>query len=192
MSAKEKRPLASKALDSVESTKASPSGRDTSSSIVEELRDLLGNDVVLLPINAGTRGRPEKTCTGWENFTAAKMQEPEYLARLNNGSNIGVKLGDQRATIDLDRDKDVEPFLNLNPKLGETLRSRRKRECNFWLRIKGDYPKSCKLKTRSGKDWGEWRTDGNQTVIYGQAIDRKKGETEPTTYKIEHPLSLSN
>ena len=52
------------------------------------------------------------------------------------------------------------------------------------MRIKGDYPKSCKLKTRSGEDWGEWRADGNQTVIYGEAIDRKKGETKPTAYKI--------
>jgi hypothetical protein len=68
---------------------------------------------------------------GWENFTAAKMQEPEYLARLNNGSNIGVKLGDQRATIDLDHDEVVEPFLNLNPKLRETLRSRRKEVATF-------------------------------------------------------------
>ena len=62
------------------------------------------------------------------------------------------------------------------------------------MRIKGDYPKSCKLKTRSGEDWGEWRADGNQTVIYGEAIDRKKGETKPTAYKIEHrapPIELA-
>ena len=58
------------------------------------------------------------------------------------------------------------------------------RGCNFWVRIKGDYPKSCKLKTRTGEDWGEWRADGNQTVIHGEAIDRKKGETKPTAYKI--------
>ena len=85
--------------------------------IVEELRELLGPDVVLLPIKRGNKGPSGKEMYGWENFTAAKMQEPEYLARLNNGSNIGVKLGDQRATIDLDHDEAVEPFLNLNPKL---------------------------------------------------------------------------
>jgi hypothetical protein len=52
------------------------------------------------------------------------------------------------------------------------------------VRIKGDYPTSCKLKTRSGEDWGEWRADGNQTVIHGVAIDRNKGETKPTAYTI--------
>jgi len=52
------------------------------------------------------------------------------------------------------------------------------------VRIRGDYPKSGKLKTRNDEDWGEWRSDGNQTVIYGEAIDRKKGEIKPTAYKI--------
>ena len=78
--------------------------------------------------------------------------------------------------------------------LRATLRSRRKRGCNFWVRIRGDYPKSCRLKARSGQDWGEWRADGNQTVIHGEAIDRKKGETEPTAYKLEHrarPIELA-
>jgi phage/plasmid-associated DNA primase len=191
---KEKRPLASKALDSVESAEASQTGRDTSSSIVDELCNLLGSDVVLLPIKRGDKGPSGKDMYGWDNFTTAKMQEPDYLAQLNNGSNIGVKLGEQRATIDLDRDEDVETFLSRNPNLRETLRSRRKRGCNFWLRIKGDYPKSCKLKTRSGEEWGEWRADGNQTVIHGEAMDRKKGETVPTAYKIENrarPIELS-
>ena len=155
------------------------------SSIVEELRGLLGNDVVLLPIKRGDKGPSGKKMAGWQTFTPAKMREPEYLARLNHGANIGVLLGNRKVTIDLDRDESLEPFLNLNPKLRETLRSRRKRGCNFWVRIRGEYPKSCRLKTRSGEDWGEWRTDGNQTVIYGEAIDRKKGETEPTAYKIE-------
>jgi hypothetical protein len=114
---------------------------------------------------------------GWHIFTPANMQQQEYLARLNHGGNIGVLLGNGRVTIDLDRDENVEQFLNLNPTLRETLRSRRKRRCNLWVRIKGAYPKSCKLRTRSGEEWGEWRADGNQTVIYGEAIDRKRGET---------------
>ena len=190
---KEKRPLASKALDSVESTKASQTGRDTSSSIVEQLRNLLGNDVVLLPIKRGHKGPSGKEMAGWHTFTPAKMQEPEYLARLNHGSNIGVLLGHGRVTIDLDRDEDVQPFLKLNPRLGQTLRSRRKRGCNLWLRVKGPYPRACKLKTTSGEDFGEWRADGNQTVIFGEAIDRKRGEKKPTAYKIENrvqPIEL--
>jgi uncharacterized protein DUF5906/bifunctional DNA primase/polymerase-like protein len=193
MKAKEKPPRGGKGLNSTELPEASQDGGGTSSSIVDELRNLLGNDVVLLPIKRGDKGPSGKEMEGWQTFTAEKMQEPEYLARLNHDSNIGVLLGNGRVTIDQDRDETVEPFLKLNPRLRETLRSRRKRGCNFWLRIKGDYPKSCKLKTRSGKDWGEWRTDGNQTVIYGQAIDRKKGETEPTAYKVENraqPIEL--
>jgi hypothetical protein len=180
-----KRPLASKALDSVEPPKESQTGRDTSSSIVEELRNLLGSDVVLLPINRGDKAPSGKAMQGWQTFTVARMREPEYLARLNHGRNIGVLLGNGRVTIDLDRDETVEPFLDLNPRLRETLRSRRKRGCNLWLRIKGEYPKSCKLRARRGEEWGEWRADGNQTVIYGEAIDRKKGERKPTAYKIE-------
>ena len=58
-------------------------GSASMSSIVEELRNLLGNDVVLLPIKRGNKGPSGKDMYGWENFTAAKMQEPEYLARLN-------------------------------------------------------------------------------------------------------------
>jgi len=181
---KEKRPLASKALDSAESGEASSGTHGRSSSIVKELRDLLGPDVVLLAIRRGDKRPSGKEMKGWQTFTSARMHDPEYLARLNHGGNIGVLLGNGRITIDLDCDENVEPFLKLNPRLGETLTSRRKRGCNFWLRIKGDYPKSCQLRTRDGKEWGEWRADKNQTVIFGEAIDRKKGETQATAYKI--------
>src|SRR5580704_17034731 len=99
-SVKEKRPLGSKALDSAESGKASQTGHATSSSIVEELRLLLGNDVVLLPIPRGSK-KPSRT--GWQTTTLSRMQDPEYLAQLNHGGNIGVLLGGGRVTIDLDR-----------------------------------------------------------------------------------------
>jgi phage/plasmid-associated DNA primase len=178
--AKKKRPLASRAL-SKRSTKASQDQRSKSRSIVEKLRDLLGNDIILLPIRPGSKKPIPKN---WQNTTPTQMQDPEYLAQLNHGGNVGVLLGHGRATIDFDRDEDVEAFLALNPRLRETLRTRRVRGCNFWLRIKGGYPASCKLKTKTGEDWGEWRADGNQTVIYGKAIDKKKGETRPTAYKM--------
>jgi putative DNA primase/helicase len=150
-------------------------------SLVSDHLKLLGKDVVLLPIPLGCKGPRIK---GWQHFTSEKMKEPEYLAELNNGNNIGVLLGRGLITIDIDNDDAVEPFLTLNPKLRETLRSRRARGCNLWARIKGTYPQFSKLKTTAGKDWGEWRGDGNQTVIYGEAIDRKKGETEPIAYRI--------
>ena len=177
---KEKPPRGGKGL-SIELAKASQSDGRTSSSIVDELRDLLGDDVVLLPIKRGDKKPLERD---WQTFTPARMQDAKYLARLNHDANIGVLLGKGLTTIDIDSDAAVEPFLVRNPKLRATLRTKRVRGCNLWLRIKGDYPKSCKLRTRSGEDWGEWRADGNQTVIHGEAIDRKKGETEPTAYRI--------
>jgi phage/plasmid-associated DNA primase len=190
---KEKRPLASKALSN-ELAEASQSDGSQSRAIVEELRHLLGDDVILLPIKRGDKGPSGKQMEGWQNFTVGRMQSPEYLAQLNHSGNIGVLLGNGRITIDLDQDAAVEPFLNLNPTLRDTLKTRRVRGCNLWLQIRGNYPRPCKLRTRSGEDWGEWRADGNQTVIYGEAIDRKRGETKPTPYKIEHrapPIELA-
>jgi phage/plasmid-associated DNA primase len=187
---KEKPPRGGKGL-STESAEASPSGGSTSSSTVDDLRNLLGHDVVLLPIKRGDKKPLERD---WQTFTPARMQDPKYLARLNHDANIGVLLGKGLITIDIDSDAAVEPFLVRNPKLRATLRTRRVRGCNFWLRIKGNYPKPCKLRTRASKDWGEWRADGNQTVIYGEAIDRKKGETKPTAYRITNrakPLELA-
>jgi phage/plasmid-associated DNA primase len=177
---KEKRPLASRA-PSDELTKASQKAGGQSSPTLEELCSLLGDDVVLLPIPSGSK---KPVIKAWQSTKLSKMRDPEYLAQLNHDGNIGVLLGTGLITIDLDRDEDVEPFLAVNPKLRETLRSRRVRGCNLWVRINGPYPKSCKLKTKGGKDFGEWRADSSQTVIHGAAIDRKKGESRPTAYKI--------
>jgi putative DNA primase/helicase len=168
------------------STKSRVNGR----SLVSDLVKLLGKEAVLLPIPFGCKGPRIK---GWQHFTSGHMKQPEYLAKLNHDGNIGVLLGHGLGTIDLDHDEAVGPFLELNPKFRKTLRTRRLRGCNLWVRIKGDYPNSCKLKMKSGEDFGEWRADGNQTVIHGEAIDKKKGETKPTAYKIEHrapPIEL--
>jgi phage/plasmid-associated DNA primase len=177
---KEKRPLASKAPSS-ELAKESQNAKSQSSSVVEDLRRLVGNDVVLLSIPCGSK---KPILKGWQSTKLSRMEDPEYLAQLNHDGNIGVLLGSGLVTIDLDRDEVVEQFLRLNPKLCETLRSRRVRGCNFWLRIKGNYPRACKLTTKTGEAWGEWRADGNQTVIHGEAIDLNKGETQATLYKI--------
>jgi hypothetical protein len=151
------------------------------SAAVNKIRDLLGHDQVLLPI---PRGHKRPSFEDWQNTSPDYMKEPEYLAQLAKG-NIGVLLGhDQLVTIDLDLDEAVEPFLNLNPKLHGTLRTKRARGCNFWIRIKGKYPKPCILQTQNGARWGEWRADGNQTVIHGAARDRKKGERKLIPYKI--------
>src|SRR5262249_40513110 len=137
------------------------------------------------------RGRKGPTIEGWQKFTSEQMKCPKYRARLNSFGNIGVLLGHHGlTTIDLDDDKFVDPFLTLNPQLRDTLRTR---GCNLWLKMTGPYPEASKLKTKSGEDYGEWRANGNQTVIHGEAIDRKRGETRPTKYTIENrtpPIKL--
>ena len=34
------------------------------------------------------------------------------------------------------------------------------------------------------QDWGEWRSTGGQTLIHGEVMDRSKGETSPTPYRL--------
>jgi len=114
---KEKRPPASRAL-STELAKESQNAGSQSSSIVEELRGLLGNEIILLPIRPGSKKPIPKD---WQNTTLTQMQDPEYLAQLNHGGNLGVLLGSGLITIDLDCDEVVEPFLTLDPKLRQTL-----------------------------------------------------------------------
>jgi hypothetical protein len=144
---------------------------------VQELLDLLG-PATLLPIPRGGK-RPDPCDTGWPDYGEAQMRDPEYLARLNNGCNIGVIVGKPSnglCSIDLDAEEWIEPFLQANPKLRQTLRTKRARGCNLWLRIVGEYPPLKKLvhprmKCPKGKplDVGEWRSTGGQTVIAGEA-----------------------
>ena len=61
----------------------------------------------------------------------------------------------------------MDGFLEANPQLTQTLRTRGSRGCNIWLRCTTDHPSSCKLKDESGNEVGEWRADGNQTIISG-------------------------
>ncbi len=116
------------------------------------------------------------------------MAEPAYL-RLFKSRNIGVLLGAASGglcTLDLDNDRDVELLLSVNPGLRNTTRTKRVRGCNFWIIVEGSYPPSGPLiivENGVTRPIGEWRADGNQTLIHGCAIDRHKGETEPTDYR---------
>src|SRR4029077_1502522 len=62
-------------------------------------------------------------------------------------------------------------LLAANPLLRNTLRTTAQRGCNVWLRCGTDYPSSCNLKDQSGSKVGEWRADGNQTIIAGTHPD---------------------
>lgn len=128
---------------------------------IHQLYALLGEDTVLLPIPDKKKGPIFK---GWQNTTVEQTKESKYQRKLQNG-NIGVLLGEASnglCSIDLDSDEVFNEFLELNPKLKETLQTKGARGANVWVRIIGDYPKLSKFA-----DWGEWRANGGQTVIHG-------------------------
>src|SRR5262249_40680661 len=135
---------------------------------VAGIRELIG-PAVLLRWPSGTKGNRRK----WKHLQLADMTD-EYLAKLETNCNIGVALGKVSGgllSIDFDQDQPADCFLETNPLLKNTLRTRARRGCNIWVRCSGNYPAACKLKSPSGKDIGEWRADGTQTIISGMHPD---------------------
>jgi hypothetical protein len=113
----------------------------------------------------------KKGCKGvdFTKITTRDMMDPAYREKLSRG-NIGVVQGDASGgigSIDIDDDQGAAEFLDLNPDLKDTLRTKGARGCNVWFYPDGwEVPKSCRLK-REGKPWGEWRHNGCQTIIAG-------------------------
>ena len=129
----------------------------------DEIFQHLGRPVVLLRIAAKSKAPIDQN---WPSFTLADMT-PAYRATLNG--NIGVSLGEDAGgvgTIDVDDDHFADEFLALNPRLAMTAISNGARGCNLWI-APANCPRSCKIKTKDGQPWGEWRWTGNQTVISG-------------------------
>ena len=148
-------------------TSPEPSHRevDNNKSNVDQLRRLLGQDVVLLPIFTREKG---PRFSGWNSVTIEKMEDATYLTQFTG--NVGVLLGQASGnlcTIDIDRDDDLDAFTRLNPKMADTLQTRGSRGRNFWFRVTGEYPSLTKIKKVDGTEWGEWRADGGQTVVSG-------------------------
>ena len=126
---------------------------------------LLGT-ALLLPWPARCKGSQKK----WKHLQLTAMTAPSHLAELESAGNIGVALGrvsNGLVTIDFDHEDYIEPFLEANPLLRTTLRTTAQRGCNIWLRCTTSYPPPCKLRSRSGDEIGEWRADGNQTIVAG-------------------------
>lgn len=150
-----------------------------------EILEITG-PAALIPCPANCKGPRAK---GWQDITQGKLDDPEFQKELEK-SNIAVNLGapsDGLCSIDIDVDDAVEPFLNLNPRLRESLRTKRRRGCNIWVRVKGDYPRRVvPIETHDGQQWGEWRADGGATMIFGSV--RMEGEAEP----IPHQFLLAN
>lgn len=138
---------------------------------VDRLRQLLGNDVLLLHWPLGVKGTERK----WGHLTVEVMRDAKYLNQLAIG-NIGVALGKKSSglcVIDWDAAGEDEKFIALNPFLADTLRTHGNRGSSFWLRLVGEYPASKKLKVGETK-LGEWRANGNQSIIAGIHPDSQK------------------
>lgn len=132
---------------------------------VHHLRGLLGKDVLMLPWPFGLKGNK----TQWKHLSVAAMADPKYLAKLEAG-NIGIALGEVSnwlCSIDLDTDEWMTRFLEVNPSLAASLRTRGARGCNIWVRLTGGYRKTFIIKADDGSDIGEWRASGSQTIISG-------------------------
>jgi bifunctional DNA primase/polymerase-like protein len=142
---------------------------DPASNRISQILSLLGS-ALLLPWPAKCKGAPKK----WKHLQLTDMSAPSHLTELERAGNIGVALGrasNGLVTIDFDNEDYVEAFLEVNPLLRTTLRTTAQRRCNIWLRCTTDYPPSCKLRNRSGDEIGEWRADGNQTIVAGTHPD---------------------
>lgn len=129
------------------------------------LASRLGGKAVFLAVPKGEKG-PVKP--GWQKITYEETQRQGYIERLITG-NIGVLLGKASSglcTIDIDSDTRAEEFAELNPKLAKTFQTKGARGRNFWVVIDGEFPPLHKIKAGQ-EDWGEWRSDGGQTIVYG-------------------------
>jgi len=149
---------------------------------VPKLIRLLGSPVVFINWPKGVKGTNRR----WGELNVADMT-PEYLAKLPHG-NIGVALGKVSGglcAIDLDNDALVEPFLAVNPQLRKTLQTHGARGRGFWFRCVGEYPKrTIKLKTPSGDNAGEFRSNGSQSIVWGIHPVTQK----PYEFVVEQPV----
>jgi len=136
---------------------------DPPSKRIPQILGLLG-PALLLPWPARCKGGQRK----WKHLQLTDMDELSYRSKLERAGNIGVALGQVSnglVTIDLDHESYVDAFLAVNPLLSNTLRTTAQRGCNIWLRCAADYPRSCQLRNPTGDEIGEWRADGNQTIV---------------------------
>jgi hypothetical protein len=135
---------------------------------IDEIYRVFPN-AVLLPIQEREK-KPHPDLTGWQNTTFEETQTPDYQEDLRRFPNTGVllgKLSGDLCAVDADSDHYMIDFLDLNPAL-ESFLSQGARGGQCWMYLVGDYPHGVQpLKTKDGKKWGEFRSDGGQSVIRG-------------------------
>src|ERR1041384_242378 len=100
---------------------------------VDELKDLLGDNVVLIPVERGTKKPMIKE---WNKMTLPDTQTQQYTVLLNE-NNIAVLVGSASGglcSIDIDSDEELENFSQLNSHLFPTFITRGERGANIWVR----------------------------------------------------------
>lgn len=134
---------------------------------VKRLRSVFGDEVVLLPVRSWEKIPIDSE---WQKTTVERMNDPAYLARLEQGS-IGVLCGRNSGgviSIDADSDEFLEDLLLANHCFKDAPLSVGVRGGNIWIHLTNDdYPGVTKLKNQDGVDWGEFRSTGGQTVVHG-------------------------
>src|SRR5512133_2691275 len=117
---------------------------------VDRLSSLLGEDVFFVPCEWGTK----KPLVTYVERPLEGTKSPAYRALFESGPcNIAVYLGKASGglcAIDFDADEDLAAFLEVNPKLRETLQSRGSRGGMVWLRIAAE-AESGEQKDKRGK-----------------------------------------
>ncbi len=135
---------------------------DANISPLDRLTVLLGADAFFVPCEHGTK----KPLVTYAERPFAATQTPAYRAVFSaSPTNIAVYLGEKSGglcAIDFDRDDDLAAFLATNPKLTVTTHSRGSRGGMLWLRLAGEFPRSCQAPQF------EWRADGNLSTIHGR------------------------
>jgi Bifunctional DNA primase/polymerase, N-terminal len=114
--------------------------------------------------------KPYPILTQWQTFTFDDTQTDEYQKVLRLAPNTGVLLGTPSGnlcTVDADDDQYLAEFLELNPALASFV-TKGSRGGQAWMYVLGEYPHGVKnLKAKDGNNWGEFRSDGGQSVIRG-------------------------
>lgn len=158
----------------------------------EEILDLLQVDAVLIPIKKvekGEKGTKASAVRKWSTLEFKNTQVETYQRRLAAAPAIAVCLGSQSegiCSIDFDDDSALDEFIAINPDLKTSLTTAGKRGCNIWVKVRGEYPRTKKLK-RGDDPIGEWRSSGGYTIISGLHPDG-------VTYKVlvdAPPLSIN-
>jgi hypothetical protein len=174
--------------------------------IIDPIYALLGNEILLIPDDYGTKC-PRYGLRSIAHKLTLDILTEQYVEKLEESirddGNLAVRVGPVSGnivTIDFDYDSVIEPFLAVNPRLRNTLRTTGSGVgCNLWFRLLPGYIDETvvvyvtehlakKYGVRANRitgdyDIGEYRKGGGQkTTIWGKHPSGKR-----YTYLVEQP-----